>query len=120
MRKTALIITLTLGLMAAFSCSNWTRYTPGNLDNRAIQAEVEKNLAGDGLTGVVHVDSVSGDGTLSSIGSSPFADNQTAPCWVEITHDGQFLFTVNTASGSISPRMLCMARMWAHVFHDSK
>jgi 6-phosphogluconolactonase (cycloisomerase 2 family) len=25
-----------------------------------------------------------------------------APCWVEITPDGQFLFTVNTASGSIS------------------
>src|SRR5436853_361545 len=46
--------------------------------------------------------SVASAGTLSSIGSSPFADNQTAPCWVEITHDGQFLFTVNTASGSIS------------------
>src|SRR4051812_25531340 len=42
------------------------------------------------------------DGTLSSIGSSPFADDQTAPCWVEISHDGQFLFTVNTASGTIS------------------
>ena len=41
-------------------------------------------------------------GTLSSIGSSPFADNQTAACWVEITHDGRFLFTVNTGSGSIS------------------
>ena len=38
----------------------------------------------------------------TSIGSSPFADNQTAPCWVEITHDGQFLFTVNTGSGEIS------------------
>jgi 6-phosphogluconolactonase len=44
----------------------------------------------------------SADGTLSSIGSSPFADLQTAPCWVEITHDGQFLFTVNTGSGTIS------------------
>jgi len=44
----------------------------------------------------------SADGTLSSIGSSPFADNQTAPCWVELTHDGQFLFTVNTGSRSVS------------------
>ncbi len=35
-------------------------------------------------------------------GSSPFADNQTAPCWIEITHNGQFLFTVNTGSGEIS------------------
>jgi 6-phosphogluconolactonase len=41
-------------------------------------------------------------GTLSSITGSPFADDQMAPCWVEITHDGQFLFTVNTASGTIS------------------
>jgi 6-phosphogluconolactonase len=42
------------------------------------------------------------NGTLTSIGSSPFADLQTAPCWVEITHDGRFLFTTNTGSGSIS------------------
>src|SRR4029077_7633185 len=41
-------------------------------------------------------------GALSSIGSSPVADNQTAPCWVEITHDGRWLFAVNTASTSIS------------------
>ena len=41
-------------------------------------------------------------GQLASIGASPFADLQTAPCWVEISHDGQFLFTVNTGSGEIS------------------
>ena len=39
---------------------------------------------------------------MSPIGSSPFGDLQTAACWVEITGDGRFLFTVNTASGSIS------------------
>jgi DNA-binding beta-propeller fold protein YncE len=42
------------------------------------------------------------DGVLTSIGSSPFADQQTAPCWVQITKDGRFLFAVNTASGTIS------------------
>jgi 6-phosphogluconolactonase (cycloisomerase 2 family) len=42
------------------------------------------------------------DGSLASIGASPFADQQTAPCWVEISHDGAFLFAVNTASDSIS------------------
>jgi 6-phosphogluconolactonase (cycloisomerase 2 family) len=42
------------------------------------------------------------DGTLTAIGSSPFADLQNAPCWVEISHDGQYLFTVNTASSTIS------------------
>ncbi len=41
-------------------------------------------------------------GQLAPIGASPFADLQTAPCWVEISHDGQFLFTVNTGSGTIS------------------
>jgi len=45
---------------------------------------------------------VSRDGTLSSIGASPFADLQTAPCWVEIAHDGRYLYTVNTGSSSIS------------------
>ncbi len=44
----------------------------------------------------------SGNGALTPIGSSPFPDLQTAPCWVEISHDGRFLFTVNTASGTIS------------------
>ena len=57
------------------------------------------NAAGDGTVSAFRV---ARDGTLSSIGSSPFPDRQTAPCWVEISHDGQFLFTVNTGSGSIS------------------
>ena len=65
------------------------------------QLFVSNAHAGAG-NGSVSAFSVAGDGTLSSIGPSPFADNQTAPCWVEITHDGQFLLTVNTASGSIS------------------
>jgi 6-phosphogluconolactonase len=41
-------------------------------------------------------------GQLSPVGSSPYADGQTAPCWVEISHDGRYLFTVNTGSGNIS------------------
>src|SRR5450631_908707 len=41
-------------------------------------------------------------GHLSPIGSSPYADGQTAPCWVEISHNGKDLFTVNTGSGNIS------------------
>ena len=57
------------------------------------------NAAGDGTISAFRV---ARDGTLSSIGKSPFADQQTAPCWVEISHDGRFLFTVNTGSGSIS------------------
>ncbi|MFL5802174.1 MAG: lactonase family protein [Roseiflexaceae bacterium] len=52
--------------------------------------------------GTVSAFKVARNGVLTSIGASPYADNQTAPCWVEITHDGKYLFTVNTASSSIS------------------
>ena len=52
--------------------------------------------------GTVSAFSVAGDGTLTSIGASPFPNHQTAPCWVEISHDGQFLFTVNTAASTVS------------------
>jgi 6-phosphogluconolactonase len=41
-------------------------------------------------------------GQLTPVGASPYADGQTAPCWVEISHDGRYLFTVNTGSASIS------------------
>ncbi len=41
-------------------------------------------------------------GTLTPIGASPYADGQTAPCWVAITPDGRYLFAVNAGSGNIS------------------
>jgi 6-phosphogluconolactonase len=53
-------------------------------------------------TGTVSAFAVDADGVLTPIGASPFPNNQTAPCWVEISHDGRYLFAVNTASGSIS------------------
>jgi 6-phosphogluconolactonase len=53
-------------------------------------------------TGTISAFTDSPNGTLTPVAGSPFADQQTAPCWVEITHDGQFLFTVNTGSGTIS------------------
>ena len=54
------------------------------------------------LAGSVSAFRVSRDATLTPIGDSPFADGQTAPCWVEISHDGRHLFAVNTASTSVS------------------
>jgi 6-phosphogluconolactonase len=56
---------------------------------------------GTGL-GTVSAFSVAFNGSLTSIGASPVANGVTAPCWVEITHNGQFLFAVNTGSGQIS------------------
>lgn len=40
-------------------------------------------------------------GNLTAI-SAPVPDLQTAPCWVEISHDGRYLFAVNTAVATIS------------------
>jgi 6-phosphogluconolactonase (cycloisomerase 2 family) len=52
--------------------------------------------------GSVSVYDVASDGTLTAISGSPFADNQTAPCWVAISPDGDALFAVNTGSGTVS------------------
>jgi 6-phosphogluconolactonase len=56
---------------------------------------------GTGL-GTVSAFSDSPAGVLTSIGSSPVPDQQTAPCWVTIAPDGRYLFAVNTGSGTIS------------------
>jgi 6-phosphogluconolactonase len=60
------------------------------------------NAHGGTNNGSVSAFSVSANAKLKSIGGSPFADGQTAPCWVEISHDGRYLFTVNTGSTTIS------------------
>lgn len=52
--------------------------------------------------GTVSAFHVSRRGVLTSIGDSPFPNGQTAPCWVEISHDGNWLFAVNTGSATIS------------------
>ncbi len=55
--------------------------------------------AGLGSVSVYHV---ARNASLIAINGSPFADNQTAPCWVAITPDGKYLFAINTASSTIS------------------
>ena len=40
-------------------------------------------------------------GSLTPVGA-PVANDGGAACWIEISHDGKFLFVVNTASASIS------------------
>ena len=42
------------------------------------------------------------DGTLSPIGGSPFADFQTAPCWLVVSPDGRYAYALDTGSGDIS------------------
>ncbi len=56
---------------------------------------------GAGL-GTVSAFSVAANGSLTSIGASPVPDDQTAPCWVAINSDTNYLFAVNTGSDDIS------------------
>jgi 6-phosphogluconolactonase len=52
--------------------------------------------------GSVSAYDVAADGSLTAISGSPFADNQTAPCWVAMSPDGHALFAINTAVPSVS------------------
>ncbi len=51
--------------------------------------------------GLVSSFSDAADGSLTPLGA-PVANDGGASCWIEISHDGRFLFVVNTASASIS------------------
>jgi len=53
-------------------------------------------------SGTISAYDVTADSVLHSIGASPYPDYQTAPCWVEISPNGRFLYAVNTAVSSIS------------------
>jgi 6-phosphogluconolactonase (cycloisomerase 2 family) len=57
---------------------------------------------GPAFPGSVSVFADSGDGSLTAISGSPFQNDGTASCWIEISHDGNHLFAVNTASSTIS------------------
>jgi len=44
-------------------------------------------------SGTISAFTDSRNGTLTSVAGSPFADDQMAPCWAEISHYGQFLLS---------------------------
>jgi 6-phosphogluconolactonase len=60
------------------------------------------NAHGGAANGSVSAFSVNPNAKVKSITGSPVPDGQTAPCWVEISHDGRYLFAVNTGSTTIS------------------
>ncbi|MDX6357242.1 MAG: hypothetical protein QOH37_296 [Nocardioidaceae bacterium] len=64
------------------------------------QLFVSNAHAGPG-NGTVSAFDVDRTGVLTAVGPA-YANGQTAPCWVEISHDGRYLFAVNTASATIS------------------
>ena len=65
------------------------------------QLFVSNAHAGAG-NGSVSAYTVAVDGTLQAIGTSPYPDQQTAPCWVALEPDMRYLFAANAGSDSIS------------------
>src|SRR5439155_21683443 len=107
--NTSLIDSFTVGasgLLTAASGSPFAAQGPGPFGSEFRPTNPSQlfvsNAHGGAGNGTVSAFNDAADGTLTSIGASPFADNQTAPCWVEISSDGSYLFAVNTASNSIS------------------
>jgi 6-phosphogluconolactonase (cycloisomerase 2 family) len=60
------------------------------------------NAAGGGAPGLVSSFTDDAHGVLAPISPSPASNDGVASCWVEITHDGRYLFVVNTGTATVS------------------
>ena len=107
--NTSLIDSFTVdddGLLTAAPGSPFTAQGPGPFGSEFSPTNESQlfvsNAHGGPGNGTVSAFSDGADGALTSIGASPYPDFQTAPCWVEISHDGKYLFAVNTAVSTIS------------------
>ena len=58
--------------------------------------------AGGGAPGLVSSFTDSANGVLTPIAGSPVSNDGIASCWVEISHNGRYLFVVNTGSATVS------------------
>ena len=81
-----------------------SEFSPVNPDQLYISdAHVSPaNGSGGATPGLVSSFTDAADGTLSLIDPSPVSNPGTASCWIEISHDGQYLFVVNTGSATIA------------------
>jgi 6-phosphogluconolactonase len=81
-----------------------SEFSPTNPDQLYVSdAHVSPAQGSGGATpGLVSSFTDAANGDLSLISPSPVSNPGTASCWVEITHDGLYLFVVNTGSGTIA------------------
>jgi 6-phosphogluconolactonase (cycloisomerase 2 family) len=77
-----------------------SEFNPVNPDQLFV-SDAHTAAGGAAFPGLVSSFSDAADGTLTPLGA-PVANDGGASCWIEISHDGSFLFVVNTASASIS------------------
>lgn len=75
MKKAFASLVLSTALVASIGCSNWSRNTPGPLDNTTMETEIRKNLLEDHITGLqieIH------DGMVTLNGHGSASDRQKA------------------------------------------
>jgi 6-phosphogluconolactonase len=77
-----------------------SEFSPTNPDELFV-SDAHTAAGGAAFPGLVSSFTDAADGTLTPVGA-PVANDGGAACWIEISHDGSFLFVVNTASASIS------------------
>jgi 6-phosphogluconolactonase (cycloisomerase 2 family) len=77
-----------------------SEFSPTN-PNELFVSDAHTAAGGAAFPGLVSSFVDAADGTLTPVGA-PVANDGGASCWVEISHDGDFIFVVNTASASIS------------------
>jgi len=77
-----------------------SEFSPTN-PNELFVSDAHTAAGGAAFPGLVSSFTDAADGTLTPVGA-PVANDGGAACWIEISHDGNFLFVVNTASATIS------------------
>jgi 6-phosphogluconolactonase len=77
-----------------------SEFSPKNSDQLFVSDA--HTAAGGPAPGLVSSFTDDHQGVLTPISPSPVANDGVASCWVEISHDGDYLFVVNTASKSVS------------------
>jgi 6-phosphogluconolactonase len=69
--------------------------------NQLFVSDAHTAAGGAVFPGLVSSFADAADGSLTPVGA-PVANEGGASCWIEISHDGSFLFTVDTASATVS------------------
>ena len=77
-----------------------SEFSPSHPDQLFV-SDAHTAAGGAAFPGLVSSFSDGPSGILTPVGA-PVANDGGAACWIEISHDGRFLFVVNTASASIS------------------
>jgi 6-phosphogluconolactonase (cycloisomerase 2 family) len=77
-----------------------SEFSPTN-PSELFVSDAHTAAGGAAFPGLVSSFADAADGTLTPVGA-PVANDGGASCWIEISHDGNVLFVVNTASASIS------------------